>query len=575
MSEAKRKAPQKSVRVGLSSDAIASQTENAVTTLSEIDTLQIIDNVQSDRKDASVKTAKATENETKVEAKQSVSTENTNRFMRGEKASLKPLKRKSTKKKLQHAEKTLAESLEFNQDTELLLPSEAGFLEAGEGSKTADVTQDDLVQEVGVRDAVKRFDLNLESGPYMIDYTRNGKYVAFAGNKGQVAIIDWTTASPVVEYDVQDTAYDIKFLLNYKMHAVAQSKYTYIYDHTGAEVHCLRDHVQPRSLEFLPYHMLLVSASQKGRLVYQDVSTGSLVAKIRTQLGSSSVLVQNPYNAVMCMGHGNGVVSMWTPNSSIPAVKIQAHRGPISSIAIDSHGRNMVTSSHDGTMKFWDIRSFKPIYSSITGKAMKSMHISQRGLLAVGHHNTIDVFKNVFVEKQKQPYMKHSLGRSMVADLHFVPFEDVLGIGHAKGMSSILIPGAGEPNFDSFESNPFQTKKQLREDEVHKLLDKLSPDMITLDPNIIGTVSRKDEVRRSRIDLMKERNKGSEPRNRAKGRNSIKTRLAKKKAVIIDHEKAKKREQAEKARQEREDQRREEKLEFVVPSLKRFKRSSE
>jgi len=70
----------------------------------------------------------------------------------------------------------------------------------------------------------------------------------------------------------------------------------------------------------------------------------------------------------------------------------------------------------------------------------------------------------------------------------FLPYEDVLGISHANGYSSIIVPGSGEPNFDAFEANPFETKKQRQEAEVHNLLQKLHPDTISLKVNTIGSI---------------------------------------------------------------------------------------
>ena len=70
--------------------------------------------------------------------------------------------------------------------------------------------------------------------------------------------------------------------------------------------------------------------------------------------------------------------------------------------------------------------------------------------------------------------------------LRFCPYEDVLGVGHAAGFTSLIVPGAGEPTFDTSEVDPYEGKTRRREREVHSLLDKLQPDMITLDPDVLG-----------------------------------------------------------------------------------------
>lgn len=92
------------------------------------------------------------------------------------------------------------------------------------------------------------------------------------------------------------------------------------------------------------------------------------------------------------------------------------------------------------------------------------------------------------VRKAKSPYLKHELPGNAVASVRFRPFDDILAIGHGKGLSSLITPGAGEPNYDSLEADPFQTKKGRQEAEVHQLLDKLAPGMIALDPTAVGGV---------------------------------------------------------------------------------------
>jgi hypothetical protein len=50
-----------------------------------------------------------------------------------------------------------------------------------------------------------------------------------------------------------------RFLQDQSFFAVAQKKYVFIYDRDGVEVHCLKAHIEPTRLEFLPYHWLLAT----------------------------------------------------------------------------------------------------------------------------------------------------------------------------------------------------------------------------------------------------------------------------------------------------------------------------
>jgi U3 small nucleolar RNA-associated protein 7 len=69
--------------------------------------------------------------------------------------------------------------------------------------------------------------------------------------------------------------------------------------------------------------------------------------------------------------------------------------------------------------------------------------------------------------------MSHEMPGRMLSSLYFAPFDDVLGIGHDQGFSSILVPGAGQADIDTFEINPFETTRQRQESEVKMLLDKV------------------------------------------------------------------------------------------------------
>lgn len=342
---------------------------------------------------------------------------------------------------------------------------------------------------------------------------------------------------------VRETVRDVKFLHNEQFFAVAQKKYTYIYDKQGVEIHCLRDHISALKLEFLPHHFLLATTDKAGILRYQDTSTGQMVVQSRTHFGRCGVLRMNPYNSVLGLGHNNGTVTMWSPNMGTPLVSMFCHQGPVSAIAFDSEGRQMVTGGIDGQVKVWDVRKFTPLHQYFSPTAAKSIDISQRGLLAVAAGSGIEIWRDALTVKQTKPYMQHRVPKgSQVQDMMFCPYEDVLALGHSSGISSLLVPGSGEPNFDTYVANPFENLKQRREAEVHKLLDKLQPEMIVLDPDQIGSVVRtSNENQQSKAQVSREANetialKAGKPvpeKKKTKGRNKPSKRHKRKMDNII------------------------------------------
>ncbi|KAI6241421.1 hypothetical protein M3Y99_00370100 [Aphelenchoides fujianensis] len=321
------------------------------------------------------------------------------------------------------------------------------------------------------------------------DYTPNGRHLLLGGKDGHLAAFDWMTKQLHTEVSISERVNAVKWLHNENMFAAAQKRWTYVYDRNGTELHCIKSLFEVHSLEFLPRHFLLVGLSKTDQLTYLDVSTGQVVSSQRIKQKNTTCMTQNPSNAIITSANTKGVVCMWTPNTNESVVELLAHKSPISGVAIDRSGVYMATTSLDSRLKIWDLRKYAEIACYKLPMPAAQVAISQKECISVGFGRDVHVYKDACKGVVTQPFMRYS-APSAVSSLKFCPYEDVLGIGHTDGFSSILVPGSGDPHFDALQANPFESKKQRQEREVRQLLEKIQPHMITLNPTDINRVNR-------------------------------------------------------------------------------------
>lgn len=510
-------------------------------------------------------------------------------YGRGQGVKTKSIRDKKLRGNLRALEERYRDAALKAKDAEILLENSAGFLQPeGELERTYKIRQEEIKADVDVETAKKGFELKLDSlGPYVHDYTRNGRDLLLAGRKGHVATMDWRSGKLSCELHLGETVRDAKWLHNNQFFAVAQKRNVYIYDHRGVEIHNLDQHVEVEFMEFLPYHYLLATIGKAGWIKWQDTSTGKLVMQTGTKQGTPTAFGQNPYNAILHVGHQNGTVSLWSPNSTTPLVKMLNHRGPVRSLAIDREGRYVVSTGQDMKMAVWDVRTFKAVHEYSLRSPGASVAISDRNLTAVGWGTQTTVWKDLFSKhrsdqvKVQLPYMAWGAQGQTIERVRWCPFEDILGVSHDKGFSSIIVPGAGEPNFDALEQNPYENVKQRQEAEVKSLLNKLQPEMISLDPNFIGTLdTASNQQKQAEKDLDRktgaaaERERLEELKNRGRGKNSSLRKYMRKKGNknVIDEHKMRVMEMREEQRKKAKEAKEGKKMEELGPALGRFAR---
>ena len=354
------------------------------------------------------------------------------------------------------------------------------------------ISQQDIVQGVDLQTQRKYYSLVLDKlGPYKIDFSMNGTHLLLAGLRGHMANIRWKSFQLEGETQLKDRISDAIFLVDHSITAVAQKKYVYMYTKEGTEMHLLSKMANMDRLGYLPKHMLLAATSSTySTMQYLDISTGEEIGtKVPAVMRDpTSCLAVNPSNAVVATCDLRGIVKFWSPSVVDPLLQLKGHKGVIEDICFHPNGRFFLTLGGDHKMKVWDCRTLRTLEEYAITYTFHTLDIASSGLVALGGGTNVHIWKDLFTAaKPSSPYMKFGLGYGNVAEqVRFCPFEDVIGVGHSRGFTSLLVPGSGEANPDFYYANPHETERHRKERVVTNLLDKLPPDTISMDIQVPG-----------------------------------------------------------------------------------------
>lgn len=113
-------------------------------------------------------------------------------YGRGRKIPVKSVRDKKLRGNLKALEGKYKEASMRAKDAEILLENTGGFLEPEtELERTYKTSQDEIKKSVPIATAQMGFELKLDGGSYVAEYTRNGRELLLAGRKGHVATMEW------------------------------------------------------------------------------------------------------------------------------------------------------------------------------------------------------------------------------------------------------------------------------------------------------------------------------------------------------------------------------------------------
>lgn len=120
--------------------------------------------------------------------------------------------------------------------------------------------------------------------------------------------------------------------------------------------------------------VVLATAGYDHKIRFWEANTGICSRTIRFQESQVNCLAISPDKSLIAAG-GNPVIHLFDVNSSqeAPLITFDGHAGNVTAVGFQAEGKWLFSSSEDGTVKIWDLRTPTPQRSYEWGRPVDSV----------------------------------------------------------------------------------------------------------------------------------------------------------------------------------------------------------